>query len=58
MSHHHTGNEIRKPQARPDPERRDPPGNPSGNTAPRTRQEADPERVERGREEWDRTIAT
>ena len=42
----------------PDPERADPAGNPADHTSPRTPQEADPERVERGKEEFDRTIAS
>jgi hypothetical protein len=39
-------------------ERPDPPHHPAQNTGPREKQEADPQRVERAREEWDRTIAT
>ena len=39
-------------------ERPDPPQHPAQNTGPRQKQEADPQRVERAQEEWDRTIAT
>lgn len=39
-------------------ERPDPPHHPAQNTGPRHKQQADPERLQRALEEWDRTIAT
>jgi hypothetical protein len=60
MTDHHSEHPEREndPERRPDPEAPDPAGNPADHTAPRTPQHADPERVERGKEEFDRTIAT
>jgi hypothetical protein len=64
MTHHHpdheqerTGDEAARRQER-NPEAPDPPGNPADQTSPRTKQEPDPERVKRGTEEFDRTIAS
>jgi hypothetical protein len=63
MTHHHPEHEERRQEEaekeqRRDPTAPDPPGNPAEHTAPRTKQEPDSERVERGREEFDRTIAS
>jgi hypothetical protein len=59
QSHEHEDEKTPAPEGtQPDPEAPDPAGNPGDHTSPRTPQEADPERVERGREEFDRTIAS
>ena len=56
MGHHpENDQEIEKQR---DLEAPDPAGNPADHTSPRTKQEPDPERVERGREEFERTIAS
>lgn len=58
MTHHEEPPTEQYETTKRDPEAPDPPGNPADHTAPRTKQEPDPERVDRGTEEFDRTIAT
>ena len=62
MSHHHHDekpkrSEQKQPQ-RPNPERPDPEGNPAEHTGPRGNPEPDRDRLEKAREDQERTIAS
>lgn len=55
MTDHHEGHDEDR---RHDPEAPDPAGNPADHTSPRENQEVDPDRLEKEREDADRTIAS
>ena len=60
MSHHHDEkrkSEQKQPQT-PDPDRPDPEGNPAEHTGPRSNPEPDRDRLEKAREDQERTIAS